>query len=185
MVPMNLRLAGDRQTPAANLVSMVNLDRRPARYASRRRLLKSLSLEMSIIKRCRLGITMHHVVRLARRFKKLAWLLPADRCVCTCVLSNLGNASEILGPRTESDSSPADGLELVSFDFMPPIRPLTAAALGVATYRGCTTITLHHDASMSAESARELLDNFVVRLQQACAEPVAIPPRELAVSGKI
>jgi hypothetical protein len=169
MVPTNLRSAADRQTPAANIVSMVNLDRRPIRYASPRRLLKSISLEMAIIKRCRLGITMHHVVGLARRLGKLAWLLPDDGCLSTCVLSNLGDVSAAVEPAVDSR------LELVSLNFLPPVRLGTAAAFGISTHRGCTTITLHYDSSLSAEAARELLDKFVARLDDHCVGlPVAL-----------
>jgi len=165
MVPTNLRGDADRATPAANIVSMVNLDRRPVRYASGRRLLKSLSLEMAIIKRCRLGITMHHVVGLARRFGKLASLLPDDGCLSTCVLSNLGNISAAVEPTKSGEPAVDSRLELVSLNFLPPVRPGTAAAFGISTLCGCTTITLHHDASLPAESARELLDKFVGRLE--------------------
>jgi hypothetical protein len=171
MVPTNLRTAGDEATPAANIVSMVNLDRRPVRYASGRRLLGSLSLEMAIIKRCRLGITMHHIVGLARRFGKISWLIPDNRCLSTCVLSNLGEPAALLQWAAGDDSSAGAGLELVSLDFLPPLRPWTAAAFGVSTHRGRTTITLHHDSSLPPDFARELLDNFVERLQDSCDEP--------------
>jgi hypothetical protein len=141
---------------------------------------------MAIIKRCRLGITMHNVVALARRFGKLASLLPVNRCLSTCVLSNLGDVSAgSTGPAVEPTKSgePAvdRGIELVSLNFLPPVRPGTAAAFGISTHRGCTTITLHHDASLPAESARELLDKFVARLDDNCVD---VPPVALAAAPR-
>ena len=166
MVPTNLRSTADQQTPAANIVSMVNLDRRPIRYASPRRLLKSLSLEMAIIKRCR-------------------WASPCTtssdsgagsgnwhRCCPTTVVYPRV-CSAIFGDVSAAVDS---RLELVSLNFLPPVRPGTAAAFGISTLCGCTMITLHHDASLPAESARELLDKFVARLEHYCVDlpPVAI-----------
>jgi hypothetical protein len=180
MVPMNLRSPADKQTSAANIVSLVNLDRRPARYASRRRLLKSLSLEMAIIKRCRLGITMHHLARMARRFGKFGWLVRDDRCLSTCVLSNLGEPTALAEFATGDGSSNANCLELVSVDFLPPIRPWTAAAFGVLTFRGRLTITMHFDSAMPRGSERELLDKFVRNLEAAGDDPWTIPRESTA-----
>ena len=174
MVPTNLRLPDDRATPAANIVSLVNLDRRPARYKSPRQLLKRLSLEMAIIKRCRLGITMHHLARLARRFRKFRWLVRDDRCLCTCVLSNLGDTAGQF--QTEAPAAGSTGgdrsIEVVALDFLPPIRPWTAAALGVLTYRGQLAITLHCDVALPRGTDRELLGMLVARLDEAGAGQV-------------
>ena len=153
MVPMNLRTAADRAMPAANLVSMVNLDRRPSRYASRQKLLKSLSLEMAVIKRCRLGITLHHAVRIARFLGRLPRLVPKDRCLSTCVLSNLGEP-RLIEPANASAALGDHRLEIAALDFLPPIRPLTSAAFGITTVDGSMTIDLHYDGSLSAELAR-------------------------------
>ena len=183
MVPTNLRTAADRQTPAANIVSLVNLDRRPARYADHRRLLKSLSLEMAIIKRCRLGITMHRLAWLARRFGKFRWLARDGRCLCTCVLSNLGDASVGGESASGGNSSAESRLELVSLDFLPPIRPWTAAAFGVLSYRGQLAVTLHLDVLMPPGSDRELLDRFVGQLREHChhEQPLATSQKPAAI----
>ena len=148
MVPTNLRSVADAATPAANIVSLVNLDRRPGRYKSPRKLLKSLSLEMAIIKRCRLGITMHHLARIARRFGKLSWLVRDDRCLSTGVLSNLGDITSLVqpGPTNADTTLGRSALEVLSLEFLPPIRPFTAASFGVLTFRDQLTITLHCEA---------------------------------------
>jgi hypothetical protein len=87
---MNLRLPADEETPAASIVCMINLDRRINPKATVRKLLKLVSLEMAVVKRCRLGLAFHHVLGIARRLRCLPSLLPTDRCLSTCVLSNLG-----------------------------------------------------------------------------------------------
>jgi hypothetical protein len=62
-----------------------------------------------------------------------------------------------------------DGHELAGVEFFPPIRPLTAAAFGVATYGGEMTISLQFDAAaISATQGAELLNCYVGKLQETC-----------------
>jgi hypothetical protein len=168
MVPINLRSHDDREMPAANVVSMVNLDRRPARYRDGRQLLKSLSREMAVVKRCRLGITLHHLVSLFRYLGKLAWLVSEGRCLSTCVLSNLGEPAVLTANVPEEASN--QPLVLTALNFLPPIRPLTAAAFGVVTFRGCVGVALHYDCLLPKAQAAELLERFVLQMEQATSD---------------
>ena len=54
-VPMNLRQAADSRLPAANVVSMIFLDRTPAQIADPAGLLRSIHEEMDLIRRRQLG----------------------------------------------------------------------------------------------------------------------------------
>lgn len=165
MVPMNLRTEADEETPAANLVCMINLDRRMKRRTAPQKLLKFLSIEMGIVKRFRLGLTFHHILGLARRLGSLDRLLPTDRCLSTCVLSNLGEPLPAANAPLQWGAGSPHGVELETIEPLPPLRPYTAAAFGVISYAGQTAISLHSDPSLRADKAERLLRLFVGRLE--------------------
>ena len=171
MVPMNLRLPVDEETPAANIVCMINLDRRMKEKATVPRLLKLVSLEMAVVKRCRLGLAFHHILGIAWRLRCLPRMLPTDRCLSTCVLSNLGEPladEHSLLSRTALWQRARAGLTLESLALLPPLRPYTAAALGVVSHRDTTTITLHYDPSLGLEKANALMQAFVRQIDTTC-----------------
>ena len=85
-----LREPADDAMPAANIVCMINLDRRMNTKATVERLLRLVSLEMGIVKRGRLGLTFHHILLAGACLRRIPRLLPTNRCMATCVLSNLG-----------------------------------------------------------------------------------------------
>ncbi len=157
MVPTNLRVAGDERMPAANVVAMINLDRRPHRWTDRRRMLRVLHWELTAVKRLRLGVVFVQILHtLQTLFGSLRSFLPADRCQATCVVSNLGPVF------------PTIGTEVIrAIEFYPPIRPLTSAAFGVATHGGRIMLSLHYDASaLSAEEGAELIDRVIDHLRE-------------------
>lgn len=155
MVPTNLRVAGDEQTPATNIVAMINLDRRPGNWKNERRLLRVLHWEMAAVKRMRLGLTFIQIVGAFRKwFGSLRPLLPLDRCLATCVLSNLGRSPAAFDPQF-----------VRAVEFYPPLRPLTSASFGLITHDGQVMCSLHYDqAALSSEQGGELLDRFITRL---------------------
>ncbi|HEY4312710.1 MAG TPA: hypothetical protein VGN12_24890 [Pirellulales bacterium] len=167
MVPMNLRLPGDEDLPAANVVCMINLDRRMNEKATFKKLLKMVSLEMGIVKRCRLGLTFHHILGIAQRLSRIPRLLPTDRCLSTCVLSNLGEP--MAGEQRPSAGSGKAGLQLVSLALLPPLRPYTAAAFGVVSHGDTTTITLHYDPALTEERAKFLLQALLWQIETSLA----------------
>jgi hypothetical protein len=156
MVPTSLRVRGDELMPAADIVAMINLDRRPHRWTDEARMLRVLHWELSIVKRLRLGVIFVQIIHtLWRLFGSLRRFLPADRCQATCVASNLGHVLPTIG---------ADQVRAV--EFYSPIRPLTAAAFGIATHAGRMTVSLHYDrAALSADQGAELLDRLVDTLR--------------------
>jgi hypothetical protein len=155
MVPVNLRTAEDACLPAANVVAMVNIDRRPQRWRDPARMLRVLHWELALVKRLRLGIIFVTLLaQLDTLFDSLRRFLPRDRCQATCVASNLGVV--LTGVSSEL-------VERV--EFYPPIRPLTAAAFGIATHDGQLTVSLHYDAAaLTSAQAGELLAGFAARL---------------------
>jgi NRPS condensation-like uncharacterized protein len=158
MVPTNLRTTRDSELPSANVVAMVNLDRRTYRWTDRQQMLRVLHQELTAVKRLRLGVIFVQILAaLQWLFGSLHRFLPTDRCQATCVASNLG----VVLPHIEKD-------EICAVEFYPPIRPLTAAAFGVATHAGAMTVSLHYDASaMTVEQGTELLNRFLLQLQES------------------
>ncbi len=70
-VPVNLRQPGDERMPAANIVSMVFLDRNAPQCADPSKLLHGIHDEVALIRRRRLGLTFIwslHALRRSRRY---------------------------------------------------------------------------------------------------------------------
>jgi NRPS condensation-like uncharacterized protein len=157
MVPTNLRSAADDVLPAANVVAMVNIERRTYRWTDRERMLRVLHRELAAVKRLKLGVIFVQILSMLQWiFGSLDRFLPRDRCQATCVASNLGVVLPQIG-----------GDVIRAVEFYPPIRPLTAAAFGIATHAGRLTISLHYDeAAMTVAQGQELLDRFIEQLQE-------------------
>jgi hypothetical protein len=170
-VPVNLRTQNDQDLPAANVVTMVFLDRLPADMEHPHRLLDSIHEQIQRIKNRRLGLLFVLSLGVCR------WLpgglrrgTRASRCMATTVLTNLGVVLD-RGPLPHRDGHVAiDDLVLERVDAMAPLRPLTSAAAGVCTYAGRLCITLHYDSRVLDQSdATELLDGFAARIRRSAA----------------
>ena len=168
MVPMNLRVSGDEATPAANLVSMTYLDRRPTRFPDAGKLLRSIHREMRLLKAVRAGITLIRGIQVAERLPGgLRTILPYDRCLATAVLSNMGVAERVMRCAQTDGLYRAGDAILESISAAPPLRPLTRASFITISYAGRLTITLQYDSHvMNAMEGRSLLDRFVEQIRQ-------------------
>lgn len=159
-VPMSLRTKTDYGLPAANRVSMVFLDRRPADRHDHESLVGGIHAEMDLIRSHELG----HIFPLTL---ELGRLLPgglrrvAERPApqCTAVLSNLGRCFH-RSPLSAPDGPPTLGTSrLTGWWIVPPVRPGTAVAAATHETAGRRTIALHFDpARLQAVDARRLLD---------------------------
>ncbi|MBX7168167.1 MAG: hypothetical protein K1X74_17660 [Pirellulales bacterium] len=161
-VPVNLRQDRAAAMPAANVVSMVFVDRRPRRYRPAA-LLASIRRDTWFIKRLRLGLVFMLILQFfARITRGMGWLLGGSRCLSTAVLSNLGVQFDRLPLRYQGRRAVTGNVVLEQIELLPPLRRLTRAALGVVTYAGELTLSLHYDAScFDSSSARILLDRYV------------------------
>lgn len=166
MVPVNLRTCLHDKMPAANCVGMINVERRVYRWADPRRMLQVLAREMRVVKRLRLTVTMLRIIGAVRFFTgSLRRLQPVDRCLATCVLSNLGRAFHKSALQTESGRLQIGEVRLEQIEPLPPVRPWTGAGFGVVSYAGQMTISLLYDKQLLGPSGGEqLLDRFVDRL---------------------
>lgn len=166
MVPVNLRTAAERDLSAANIVAMINLDRRPRRWHNHRRMLRVLHGEMAAVKWARLGLTFIRAIQVTHYvLGNLQLLLSADKCQATCVLSNLGDpwrGSSLAGP---DGRVVAGDVTIKQIEMLPPIRPLTSVAIGAISLAGRLTVAFHCDRQvLTDEEASELLARYVERL---------------------
>ncbi len=169
MVPMNLRILGDEATPAANLVSMTYLDRRPVKFSDSAKLLRSIHREMRLLKWFRAGITLARAIRIAEFLPGgLRGMLPYDRCLATAVLSNLGVAERVIEFPQTNGLYRTGGVVLEGIGAAPPLRPMTRASFVTITYAGRLEIMLHFDSHVLNDcEGRDLLNRFVDRLRQS------------------
>lgn len=171
-IPMNLRCIGDECLSAANVVSMVFIDRRSADLADEQTLLRGIHDQMQQIKDLELGLTFPLSLRLFTSLpgyqKRMQRMSKDGRCRCTAVLSNLMRPlSNTPLPRRDGKLILGDS-ELTGIEFLPPVRPGTAAAFGVLTYADQLSVALHYDSSSLTQlEARELIGGFVAQLQPA------------------
>lgn len=178
MIPTSLRSPEDVATPAANIVSMVYLDRRLHRYRTPRQLIHSVRREMNVCKKWRLGLTLIQFIRLFRHLPGgLAPMLPEDRCLSTSVLSNVGDLTRCLALPVRDGRIVVGDTVLERYDVLPPVRPLTAASFGANSYNGRMCLAIHCDPyTFTPADAQNLLECYgrqVVAIAQRPDEPWA------------
>jgi hypothetical protein len=168
MIPTNLRTNGDAAMPAANVVSMVFIDRR-AHNAASEKMTKLASLELKYCKNWRLGLTMIHYMQAYRMFPGgLKKLLPTDRCLATTVLSNMGDSTRDMALLRRDGRIIAGNMTLEAIEIVPPIRPLTHATFCVLFYAGQLTAAVQYDARrFTREEGSALLRSFVERVEES------------------
>lgn len=163
-IPINLR---DEQTKSQvkNVVSMFFWDRYLDEKTSSTQFFYSVRRSMRWGKWLRGGETFLWGLRILKLFPQLLPHVVRDknRCMATTVLSNLGH---IFGdknlPRDATGQMVCGEATLESVEFLPPIRGWTAAGIGINTYAGTLTFSLHYDTSrMTQGEAKAFLEIFM------------------------
>jgi NRPS condensation-like uncharacterized protein len=169
-VPTNLRTEDDRLMPAANIVSMVFIDRKPNRIADTASFRNGICRELRHIKRCRLGLALIHGLRVYRRvFGSFTKMIRPEKCWATVTVSNLGVLfAEVPLPRQNGKIQFGNGLELAEICSVPPIRPQTVFGLCVLTYAGKLSINVHYDSSVLTQSDAERFLDETAKSFRAC-----------------
>lgn len=155
MVPINLRR---HATPsAANMVAMVNLDRKVGKWKSAKRFAKILRLEMGCIKKFRVGVTANRFLQVQRGILG-RWPMQEnhDQCLATTVVSNVGDLSRLATNdptgRIQFDDSKVSGIEIVA-----PLRPQTHFFVCAYTYENCLNLNVNYDPRrLSCSHAKSL-----------------------------
>jgi len=168
-VPMNLRHKLDDRMPAANVVSMVFLDRTPKQIANSASLLRSIHEEMDSIGRRRLGLIFVVALWGLRLLPGgLARWVNRDSCEATCVLSNLGRAmADSPLPRC-NEKIVAGNVILDGVDFFAPVRNGTAVSMVLIYYAGGLRLCMHYDSRHITEAqADDLMATYLREIRES------------------
>jgi len=162
-VPVNLRTPADDRMPAANIVSMVFLDRTLAQIQDSQSLYQSVYRETQHVKRCNLGWTFIRGLSIYQRvFGSFRKMIQQDRCWTTATVTNLGRLfADTPLPTQEGRVQIDESLEVIGVETSPPVRPWTALGISVLTYADCMTINVHYDSAVLTRSdAQSILDSI-------------------------
>ncbi|MDO4575795.1 MAG: hypothetical protein Q4D98_11340 [Planctomycetia bacterium] len=175
-VPTNLRNARAGLFPAANMVSMVFLDRKIAEIDDSRLFLERIHREMNDVKRLELGFLLVQGIAVVKRMLgSLDAILGFSECWTSLVISNIGpvfSPRKFPFPRTDKGELCIHDTVLEEVESASPIRPLTSVALCVSTYAGRTGITLHYDSrTISAALAQDFMDRVLSYVRVLLASP--------------
>ena len=162
-IPVNLRQPHHENMPAANVVSMVFLDRYDSALDDNSRLLDGIVKETMRVKQNQLALTMprlaHTLGRFPRGIQRLTGPPDCTACRTTAVMSNLG-----IVQLWSASSSP----QLKTIELYPPMRPSTHVSVGACTFDSKLTLALnHHSQAITNEAAQELLTAFALRIQSS------------------
>jgi hypothetical protein len=176
-VPMNLRNAGDERMPAANIVSMVFLDRNASHCADRWKLLHGIHDEMALIRRRQLGYTFIWSLHALRALPGgLAGRVGNGRCEATCVVTNLGRALADSTLPSRAGKLSAANLFLEDVEVFAPVREGTAATIGLVFYAGGLNICLQYDGRrLSATQADDLLATYMRTIRASLGSESTAP----------
>jgi hypothetical protein len=170
LMPQNLRDANDDRMPAANMVGMSFLSRRPKACLDAARLLREIRDETEFVKRSRRALRFIRVIELIQSLcGGMPRALTDDRCFTTVALSNMGDVTRWFPASLAqgSDRVVAGDLVLEAISGAPPVRAKTSATLLLFRYAGQLIINLNCDPRLFAsEHADELLSDYVERLVQ-------------------
>lgn len=155
-IPINMRGPADRRLPAANVVSMVFLDRRPAEIDAAG-LEASLHAEMQLIKRLGLGMTFLFTLAAARLPPGGITRLVGDRSTAaTALFTNLGRIFSRAADR-RTGLVRVGRHALVAVEPLAPLRRGTALAMAAVEYGGRLRFTLRTDPAALDTAATQAL----------------------------
>jgi len=169
-IPMNLRQEADSKTPAANIVSMIFLDRTAAQIADPVALVASIHTQMKLIKRLGLGMTFIFTLWAARRLPGgIRKLLGNQTTAATALFTNLGRVLATKGDCQDGRLQIGQN-SLLFVEILAPLRQGTGLAVGATEYAGSLRFTLRYDpAAFCVEQADALGTDFKGRLLQRAA----------------
>ena len=173
VIPMNLRRADARSLSAANMVGNAFLDRRGRDFADPARLLRSIHKEMALVKRWHLGLAF---IFLANAYR---WLpggleksIRADRCISSCMLTNVGKPFGRLPLSDRQGRLVAGNVTLENIGFIPPTSPYSCVSVCLTMFARRLGFTMHYDPRpLSAGQAADLLDTYVRRIRDSITAP--------------
>lgn len=172
-MPINMRLRDFPNLFAANIVSMVFLDRRVSHVSEKDDFLKGIHRETDWIKRTDQGLALLENLKGRRNLPGgIQMELRNNRCWATTVLSNLGILfAKTPLPRTDDGKLIVGDAVLEDFCGMPPLRAKTFTSWGVWSYAGHLKFAVHYDDRyLTPEQAEQTFSLFKNRILDSAAE---------------
>jgi len=166
-VPMDLRHEAGNRMPAANVVSMVFLDRTPKHIGDPAGLLRSIHAEMDSIRRRRLGLIFIVALWGVRLLPGgLAKWVNRNCCETTCVLSNLGRVMAASPLPRCNERIVAGNVVLDGVDFFAPVRSGTAVSMALVYYAGGLRLCMQYDSRRITEAqADDLMATYLRKIR--------------------
>lgn len=163
IVPINLRTADDRELPAANRASLVQIDRRPAAESNPLELARGIHFELSLIRDWQLDRMFPAIVRiLSLSNRALQRAVARQKKRATAMLTNLGKPLWRLGlPALAGGQIQSGGLVLERIEVVGPIRFGMPISCAVLEYAGKLTMSIHYDARVISSGAAARLAALV------------------------
>lgn len=177
LVPVNLRTRSDRTMPATNRISFAFVSRRAADCRRDDAMLKAIHEDVQRIRDQRRGLYFLGGLKLAARIKDaIPWVLSRRKSFATLVISNLGRLfTRSPLPRQEGKVVCGSAV-LESVTGVPPIRPLTHAAMAIGYYGHEMALALRCDPALfSPEDTRAFLDAYVAQLEETADVAADLP----------
>jgi hypothetical protein len=178
-LPTGLRRASDSGLPAANVFSLVGIDRRGKSLANRARLLRRAKEDMALVRKHRLDHTFLLLLGLHRWLPGgLAAYTRREACRATMVMTHLGPVCPPRSPLLDAEQRYAvPGAVIEDLQIGGLFRPGTCATLGFALYAGRLLADLHYDARyLTAVQAESFMQALEAQVRLSMAESSAAPP---------
>lgn len=173
MMPTGLRGVGDKEMPAANMLSYAFLIRPAEACDHPEELLQSLGTETKAIIRYKYPLLFIGAITFLLKSPFLfRRLLRTKRCFGTVVLTNLGDPTRRFVRRFTRKKGliHVGGAVLEEITGIPPLRPLTGAVFSAITYSNKLQIGLRCDpVRFTPEATRRLLALLIEQLEQSAA----------------
>ena len=170
-VPVNLRHPQQSRMPAANVVSMVFLDRRGLDCANPMKLLRGVHDEVQLIKDLGLARAFLRSLKTVGSVPGAMKLMTrSEKCHATCVLTNVGEPlADVPLPRSGGKIM-AGNVMLDEVDMLAPVRPYTSVAIGVVRYAGRLRFAMHYDPRpLSEADASGLMKTYLDQVRCSAA----------------
>lgn len=168
VLPVDMRKPVDRFLSAANITSIVSIDRRMKSLGKREWLLTRAHEDMNWVKHRGLRFTFWTLLRICRmRTNGIRRYSERKGCQGTIIFANHCQLITRSPLRNKQRKMEVPGAILEDMTMVSPIRPGTTAALVIGTYAGNLLADLHYDPRYHTEAqADRLLQIFIDQLNR-------------------
>jgi hypothetical protein len=167
LMPVDLRVPGDEDLPAANAMTFGFLTRRAVDCQDPNSLLSGICQETLAMQEERSAVEILDVLTaLAASPRTAEWIIAAPICLATAIVTNLGDPTRRFFTRLPRKGGllHVGNLLVESATGFPPLRPSTRVAFGFGAYAGRLTLSLRWDP-------RYFSDQDAAALMQAYIDP--------------